>query len=159
MFPARLNYTPDMYPFVLGLHNVLRWLILLSAVYTLVLLIPGLGGGRVWGRRERVAASSFTGLMYLQLLVGLALYIGVSPYMRGILDNFGAALKNAETRFFAVEHVTGMVLAVLLAHLGNVLYGRRSSDQDKFRTATFFFTLSLLCVLALIPWWRPLLRF
>ena len=147
-----------MYPFVLGLHNVLRWLVLLSAIYTLALLIPGLGGRRAWGRRERVAASSFTGLMYLQLVVGLALYIGVSPYMQGILDNFGAALKNAETRFFAVEHVTGMLLAVLFAHLGNVLYRRRETDQGRYRTATLFFSLSLLCVLALIPWWRPLLR-
>jgi hypothetical protein len=147
-----------MYLFVLGLHNVLRWLLLLSAVYTLVLLIPGLGGKRVWGRRERVAASSFTGFMYLQLLVGLSLYIGVSPYMQGILDNFSAALKSSETRFFAVEHVTGMLLAVLFAHLGNVLYRRRESEQGRYRTATLFFSLSLLCVLALIPWWRPLLR-
>lgn len=147
-----------MYPFVLGLHNILRWLVLLSAVYTLALLIPGLGGRRAWGRRERIAASSFTGLMYLQLLVGLSLYIGVSPYMQGILDNFSAALKNSETRFFAVVHVGGMLLAVLFAHLGNVLYRRRETDQGRYRTATLLFGLSLLCVLALIPWWRPLLR-
>ena len=107
---------------------------------------------------RRVAASSFTGLMYLQLIVGLSLYIGVSPYMQGILDNFGAALKNSETRFFAVTHIGGMLLAVLFAHLGNVLYMRRKTDQGKYRTATLFFSLSLLCVLALIPWWRPLLR-
>ena len=147
-----------MYSFVLGLHNILRWLVLLSAIYTLALLIPGLGGRRALGRRERVAASSFTGLMYLQLIVGLSLYIGVSPYMQGILDNFGAALKNSETRFFAVVHVGGMLLAVLFAHLGDVLYRRRNSDKSKYRTATLFFSLSLLCVLALIPWWRPLLR-
>jgi hypothetical protein len=147
-----------MYPFVLGLHNVLRWLVLLSAVYTLALLIPGLNGKRVWGRRERVAASSYTGFMYLQLIIGLALYIGVSPYMRGILDNFGAALKTSQTRFFAVEHVTGMLLAVLFAHLGNLLYRRRDTDQGRYRTATLLFSLSVLCVLALIPWWRPLLR-
>ena len=96
--------------------------------------------------------------MYLQLLVGLALYIGVSPYMQGILDNFGAALKNSETQFFAVTHIGGMLLAVLFAHLGNVLSRRRETDQGRYRTATLFFSLSLLCVLALIPWWRPLLR-
>lgn len=147
-----------MYPFVLGLHNVLRWFVLLSAVYTLALLLPGLGGARAWGQRERVAASSFTGFMYLQLIVGLSLYIGVSPYMRGILDNFGAALKDPQARFFAVEHISGMLLAVLFAHLGNVLYRRRDTDRGRFRTAALFFGLSLLCVLALIPWWRPLLR-
>ena len=122
-----------MYLFVLGLHNVLRWLVLMGAVYLLARLLPGLGRRRPWTRAQSVAASIYTGFMYLQLLVGLALYIG-APYMRSILGNFGAALKGGETRFFAVEHVSGMLLAVL------------------------WFGLSLLCVLALIPWWRPLLR-
>jgi hypothetical protein len=147
-----------MYPFVLGLHNLLRWAVLLAAFALCTVLIPGLSGKRSWSRRTDIVASSYTGLMYLQLLVGLALYIGVSPYMNSILANFGTALKNAETRFFAVEHVTGMLLAVLFAHLGNLLSKRRNTDQAKYRTASLFFGLSLLCVLALIPWWRPLLR-
>jgi hypothetical protein len=147
-----------MYPFVLGLHNLLRWAVLLAALTLCTVLIPGLSGKRPWSRSTDRLASSYTGLMYLQLLVGLALYIGVSPYMNSILGNFGAALKNAETRFFAVEHVTGMLLAVLFAHLGNLLSKRRNTDQAKYRTASLFFGLSLLCVLALIPWWRPLLR-
>lgn len=147
-----------MYPFVLGLHNTLRWGVLLAAVYLLVLVVAGLTRSRVWTRRESVAASIYTGFMYLQLLVGLSLYIGVSPYMQAILDNFGAALKSAETRFFAVEHVTGMLLAVLFAHLGNLLHRRQATDAGKYRVAGLWFGLSLLCVLALIPWWRPLLR-
>ena len=147
-----------MYPFVLGLHNTLRWGVLLVAVYLLVLVVAGLSGRRAWTRRESVAASVYTGFMYLQLLVGLSLYIGVSPYMQAILDNFGAALKSAETRFFAVEHVTGMLLAVLFAHIGNLLHRQQATDAGRYRVAGLWFGLSLLCVLALIPWWRPLLR-
>ncbi|MGY2892087.1 hypothetical protein [Deinococcus sp. UYEF24] len=147
-----------MYPFVLGLHNTLRWGVLLAAVYLLVLVVAGLTGRRAWTRQESVATSIYTGFMYLQLLVGLSLYIGVSPYMQAILDNFGAAIKSAETRFFAVEHVTGMLLAVLFAHLGNLLHRRQATDTGKYRVAGLWFGLSLLCVLALIPWWRPLLR-
>ena len=147
-----------MYPFVLGLHNLLRWGVLLSALYLLIVLLPGLGGTRPWARRQSVAASAYTGFMYLQLLVGLSLYIGGSPYMQAILDNYGAAMKASETRFYAVEHVTGMLLAVLFAHLGNVLHRRQATDRGRYRAAALWFGLSLLCVLALIPWWRPLLR-
>ena len=147
-----------MYPFVLGLHNLLRWGVLLAALALLVLVVSGLIGRRPWSRREDIVTSSYTGLMYLQLLVGLSLYIGVSPYMAAILDNFGAAMKASETRFFAVEHVTGMLLAVLFAHLGNVLHRRQATDRGRYRAAALWFGLSLLCVLALIPWWRPLLR-
>ncbi len=147
-----------MYAFVLGLHNLLRWGVLLSAVMVLALLLPGLTGHRAWTRRESVAASVYTGFMYLQLLVGLSLYIGVSPYMAGILNDFGTALKGSETRFFAAEHVTGMLLAVLFAHLGNVLGRRPADDVRRYRVSALWFGLSLLSVLALIPWWRPLLR-
>ncbi|WP_425147143.1 hypothetical protein [Deinococcus sp.] len=147
-----------MYLVVLTLHNLLRWLVLLGAVYLLARLLPGLSGHRTWTRQDARAAQIYTGLMDTQLLVGLALYLGVSPYMQGILNNFGAALKGSETRFFAVEHVTGMLLAVAFAHAGNVLYKRQASDAGKFRSAALWFGLSLLCVLALIPWWRPLLR-
>ena len=147
-----------MYIFVLGLHNVLRWLVLIGAVYLLARVLPGLRGQRSWTRQEARAAQVFTGLMDTQLLVGLALYIGVSPYMRSILDNFGAAMKGGETRFFAAEHVSSMLLAVLFAHLGNVLSRRQATDLGRYRAAALWFGLSLLCVLALIPWWRPLLR-
>ena len=147
-----------MYPFVLGLHNLLRWGVLLSAVAVLALLLPGLTGRRAWTRRESLAASVYSGLMYLQLFVGLALYLGVSPYMAGILNDFGTALKGSETRFFAAEHVTGMLLAVLFAHLGNVLGQRPLEDARKYRVSALWFGLSLLSVLTLIPWWRPLLR-
>ena len=154
-----LIYTFPMYTLTLILHNLLRWLVMAGAAYLLVRVLPGLGGKRTWTRQETRAAQLYTGLMDAQLLVGLALYLGVSPYLRGILDNFGAALKTSESRFFAVEHVSGMLnLAVAFAHLGNVLYKRRASDQAKYRTAALFFGLSLLGVLALIPWWRPLLR-
>ena len=147
-----------MYPFVLGLHNTLRWGVLLAAAYLLVLVVAGLTGRRSWTRRESVAASVYTSFMYLQLLIGLSLYIGVSPYMQAILDHFGEAMNSGETRFFAVEHVTGMLLAVLFAHLGNLLYRRQATDAGRYRVAGLWFGLSLLCVLALIPWWRPLLR-
>ena len=147
-----------MYPFVLGLHNFTRWLVILGAVYLLARVLPGLRGNRTWTRQEGRAAQIFTGLMDTQLLVGLALYLGVSPYMKSVLDNFGAAMKGSETRFFAVEHVTGMLLSVSLAHVGNVLWKRQTTDVGKFRSAALWFGLSLLCLLAFIPWWRPLLR-
>ena len=147
-----------MYPFVLGLHNFTRWGVLLAALVLLGLLIAGLVGHRPWTRRETLAASIYTGVMNLQLLLGLALYIGVSPYMQGILNNFGAALKSAETRFFAVEHVVGMVLAVAFAHLGQALSRRQPDEQRRFRGALLWYGLSVVCVVALIPWWRPLLR-
>ncbi|MFC4453313.1 hypothetical protein [Deinococcus sonorensis] len=147
-----------MYLFVLSLHNVLRWAVLIAAVYALARTLPGVGGGRAWTGREAVAARVYTSLTHLQLVVGLALYLGLSPYMRTVLDNFGAAMKQDQSRFFAVEHSTGMIVAVVFATLGSSLSRRASGDQRKYRVASLWFGLSLLVMLLLIPWWRPLLR-
>lgn len=147
-----------MYLLTLSLHNVLRWAVLIAAVLVLVQTLPGWSGRKAWTPADRRAGAVFTGLMDLQLLVGLALYLGVSPLMRTVLGNFGAALKNSEGRFFAVEHITVMLLAVVFAHLGGVLSRNAATDQAKFRRAAVWYGLSLVAMLALIPWWRPLLR-
>lgn len=147
-----------MYLLTLSLHNTLRWAVLIAAVYVLVRMLLGWSGRRAWTPADRRAGATFTGLMDLQLLVGLALYLGVSPLMQTILANFGAALRNTEQRFFAVEHIAVMLLAVVFAHVGSVLSRNAATDRAKFRTASLWYGLSLVAMLALIPWWRPLLR-
>jgi hypothetical protein len=147
-----------MYPVALSLHNVLRWLVLIGGVYALATILPGWNGARAWGATQSRAARIYVSLMHLQLVVGLLLYLGLSPLMRAVLDNFGAALKNGQARFFAVEHASGMIVAVVFATLGSALARRRPDDRGKYRAAGLWFTLSLLTLLLLIPWWRPLLR-
>jgi magnesium-transporting ATPase (P-type) len=147
-----------MYLLTLSLHNVLRWAVLVAAVYVLIRTLPGWSGRKAWTPADRRAGAIFTGFMDLQLLVGLALYLGVSPLMQGILSNFGAAMQDNGQRFFAVEHIAVMLLAVVFAHVGSVLSRNALSDAAKFRTASLWYGLSLIAMLALIPWWRPLLR-
>jgi hypothetical protein len=52
-----------------------------------------------------------------------------------------------------------MFLALVCAHVGGVLARKGKTDLKKYRGATIAFGLSILLVLAGIPWWRPLLRF
>ncbi len=78
---------------------------------------------------------------------------------RAALANMGEAMKQAEPRFFAVEHTTLMFLAVVCAHVGGALSRKGRTDQMKYRGAAIAFTLSLLLMLGGIPWWRPLFRF
>jgi hypothetical protein len=94
----------------------------------------------------------------LQLLVGLILYFAVSPLTRMAFQNMAVAMKDHELRFFSVEHTTYMLIAVILAHVGAVMSRRAATDRAKYRAATIAYAISLLVMLAGIPWWRPLLR-
>ena len=148
-----------MYLFTLGLHNILRWVIVGLAIYTLYRGLRGWRGGVTFEEADRKAGVFFTIAMDIQLLLGLLLYFVFSPLTKMALSDFGAAMNNGELRFFAMDHVLTMVIAIVFAHIGSAAGKKDLPDQDKFRRATIFFVLALLAVLLGMPWMRPLLPF
>ena len=107
---------------------------------------------------------AFVSALDLQLLLGLLLYLVISPSMAEIRANFGAAMKDPVARFWAVEHITSMLVAVVLVHVGRVL-GRKAATPDSRRMKLFIcFGIATVLMLLAIPWpgmraGRPLLRF
>ena len=107
-----------MYTGLLHLHNSLRWLILLLALITLLKYFMGWFSQKSWRKSDNILSIVFTSVMDLQLLTGLVLYFFVSPITQAAFQDFGAAMKNADLRFYAVEHFLMMLIAVVLVHIG-----------------------------------------
>ena len=145
-----------MYDLLRGLHNLLRWVVLGGGIYALVMAYRGLFAGAMWSNQNRVSGLVFTSALNTQLLVGLVLYV-VSPLTRAALQNMGAAMQNENLRFFAVEHSVTMILAVVVAQLGFSMAKRAARDAVKYRWSAAAYTVALLLVLSMIPWWRPFL--
>jgi hypothetical protein len=143
-----------MYTGFLHLHDTLRWLLLLSLVTTLVKYLMGWLGNQRWNKADNLMGVIFTSLMDLQLLAGLVLYFFLSPITKLALSDFGAAMKNADLRFYAVEHFLMMLVAVVLVHIGRAKSKKATSDVSKFKTAILFYSLALVIMLAAIPWNR-----
>ncbi len=143
-----------MYTGFLHLHDTLRWLLLLSLVTTLVKYLIGWLGNQSWKKTDNLMGIVFTSLMDLQLLVGLVLYFFLSPITKLALNDFGAAMKNADLRFYAVEHLSMMLIAVILVHIGRAKSKKVIADASKFKIATIFYGLALVVMLAAIPWGR-----
>lgn len=142
-----------MYPLVLLIHSWLRWAVLAAG------LAAALGGRS----REDAAGKWFIIFLDLQILIGLLLYFVLSPFTTGALSNFGEAMGNSQLRFFAVEHVFGMVIGTALAHVGRKKV-RAAPIERRGRLALIFYGLALVAILASIPWpgmpaGRPLFRF
>jgi heme A synthase len=148
-----------MYQFTLAAHNIMRWVVVLLAIYALVRIYMGLFGKKDWGEADRKALSYFAIGMDIQLLLGLLLYFVVSPLMASIRSNFGAAMSDSNLRFFAVEHLMLMLVALVLAHVAVVMARRATTSTAKFRQAAIWLTLSVLAVLVAIPWQRPLIPY
>lgn len=143
-----------MYTGFLHLHDVLRWLVLVSLAVTLGKYLAGWFGNQPWKKADNILGIVFTSLMDLQLLTGLVLYFFLSPVTKLAMSDFGAAMKNADLRFYAVEHFAMMLIAVVLVHIGRAKSKKAKTDQGKFKIASIFFLIALVIMIAAIPWSR-----
>jgi hypothetical protein len=141
-----------MYNAVLSIHNVLRWLVVIAAVVTLVRMYTGWFGKKKWTPADDRVGVIFTSLLDLQLLVGLVLYFFLSPTTTSALRDFGSAMNAPLERYFAVEHSVGMVMAIVLAHVGRSLAKKVPADVNKFSRSAIWFTLAVIVLLVSIPW-------
>jgi hypothetical protein len=152
-----------MYGTVLLLHSLVRWLVLLTGLLAVLRGISGWRSRRTWTIPDERAGFWFITTLDLQFVLGLLLYVALSPITHAAFQDFGAAMQDKVARFWAVEHITGMVIAITLAHIGRARIHRSGNDQRRHKLAVIFFTLALLVILASIPWpalphGRPLFR-
>jgi hypothetical protein len=142
-----------MYGIVLIIHSWLRWAVIAA----------GIAAVARGGARDSSTGRWFTILLDVQMLIGLLLYFVLSPFTKAALGDFGGAMGNSQLRFFAVEHVFGMVIAIALAHIGAAKI-KKAPAERRGRLAMIFYGLALIAILASIPWpgmpaGRPLFRF
>ncbi len=145
-----------MYATILAFHNILRWVVLIGGLLAIGSALLGWQRKKTWTAVDSQFGLIFTIGMDVQLLLGLLLYFVLSPITQHAFANFAQVMRNANDRFFAVEHISIMVIAVVLAHVGRARSKKATTDVGKHKTAAIFFILALVAVLAGIPWQRPL---
>jgi uncharacterized membrane protein YbhN (UPF0104 family) len=139
-----------MYTTVLLLHSWIRWIALVACVgVTLAALRGKVEGDKSIADRWGLVAMT---ALDLQMLLGLVLYLGLSPTMREILNHFGEAMKRADTRFWAVEHIASMFVAIVLAHVARVLARKAATPAAKRTRLLVCFGIATLLLLVGMPW-------
>ena len=148
-----------MYGFLVDVHNIVRWAVVVLGLIAVVRAFWGWLGKREWTEAERKIGIFFTSAVDVQLLLGVILYFGFSNWaLKAILDKGMAfVMGEAQYRFFAIEHAFLMLLGVVFAHLGSMLPKKADESASKYKRAALWFTLALLVILAGVPWTtRPL---
>jgi hypothetical protein len=140
-----------MYSTTLLLHSWLRWAVIIAGLIAIVRGMGGWSGVKAWTRADDRAGFWFILTLDVQLVLGLLLYVVLSPITSVAFADFGEAMRNSILRFWAVEHTFGMIVGVVLAHVGRVRT-RKVPDARKHRTAVIFYGLALLIILVSIPW-------
>ena len=151
-----------MYTLALLIHSWLRWVALVAAVGAIATTAADrsttlrTSRADLWGLALMITLD-------LQMLLGLLLYLVLSPFTTEALSDFGAAMKNPALRFFAVEHVALMFAAVVLVHVGRVMARKAATADAKRSRLLICVVLATIAMLFAIPWpgmssGRPLFR-
>jgi hypothetical protein len=143
-----------MYSAFLTLHSWNRWLVLLALLLALGLAYRGWLGGHAYRVLDRRVGAVLAGLLHLQLLLGLTLYFGLSPWTRQAAANRSVAWHDATLRFWSVTHISLMLTAIVVAQIGQSIAKRAATDAARHRWAALSYSLALGLILLGIPWFR-----
>jgi hypothetical protein len=142
---------------VLGIHNIVRWAVVLTALFAIFRMTRGLIAKTAWGKADRLAGLFFTIALDLQMLLGLMLYFIFSPAVKTFMSNFSTAIQNQALRYWGFDHIGLMLAAVVFAHVGSAASKKELPDQNKFKRGALFYLISIVLILLGMPWFRPLL--
>ncbi len=151
-----------MYTAILVLHSLLRWVVIIAALLALARAWSGWLGKKEWKSPDEKAGLIYSISLDLQVLLGLLLYIFLSPLVRGAFSDFGTAMANPVQRFWLVEHITLMLAALVLVHIGRAKAKKVGEAAAKHRASAVYYSIGTLLLLVGIPWpflsyGRPLL--
>ena len=140
-----------MYDVVLLLHSYVRWFVILAGLLSGVTALTGWLGQRTWRSSDEQRHQGFIMALDVQLLIGLVLYVFLSPTAKAAFADWGPSMKDSVLRFWGLEHAATMILAVGAAHAGKAISGRRRGSERHAPMAIGVIVFFLF-VLAAFPW-------
>lgn len=148
-----------MYLLLLRLHGAWRWAVIVGGAVVLLALLWGLVRRQPWAPRGALLNKLFLRAVDVQVLLGAALYLVVSPLTTIALNTGGAAPAGSDVEFFGVRHGSVMAAAFIGMHVaGGVLKRKRWSDSARYAIALACYSIIYLVMFSMVPWWRPWLR-
>lgn len=124
-------------------HSGLRWVVLIL----MVLAIANSLISRTYEKKHKMINLFAMISLHIQLLIGFILYF-ISPRVQF----FDGWMKDASYRFYGMEHLVGMIVAIGLVTIGRKIAEKQVADSDKHKKIRIFYTIALVIIIASIPW-------
>jgi hypothetical protein len=142
-----------MYEIFQLIHKVLFFEVMVLGLVVIVRAAMGLISKTPFSETDRKLGLFFLISNHIQLLIGLVLYVFLSPFGLKAFTEFGSeVMKIAEYRKIAVEHILTNVIAIALITVGYSKNKRATDALVRHKNALIFFGLGLVLLLSRIPW-------
>jgi hypothetical protein len=130
---------------LLHTHSAIRYLVLILLVVVIVKSFLGWIGKKPFTSLDNKLSLFLSSFTHLQLLVGLVLYF-VSP--RVIFS--AETMANKALRYWAVEHIVGMLIAVVLITVARASAKRLTDDTAKHKRLFILNALAAVIVIVIL---------
>ncbi len=124
-------------------HSGLRWI----ALILLLLAIYNAFTVKNYEKKHRLVNMFAMISLHTQLLIGLALY-----FTSAKVQFTEGWMKVALYRFYGMEHLMGMIIAIVLVTIGHSKSKKATESAAKFKAIKLWYVLALILILAFIPW-------
>ena len=114
------------------IHSFVRWLIVIVGIVALVKFAIGLARKGAWDKMDRGLSSGFSGLMDLQVTLGLLYFL---------ITGFG----NVGFPMFRIEHMVTMLLAAVAGH-APAMFKKKAWNQYAVALGAIIVSLILVYV-------------
>ena len=143
-----------MYEIFQLIHKALFFVVMILGLAVLAKAAMGLSGKTTFAETDRKLGLFFLISNHTQLLIGLFLYLFLSPFGLNAITGLGMSevMKNPEYRQIAVEHVTTNIIAIILITIGYSKNKRAIDSAVRHKNALIFYGLGLVLLLSRIPW-------
>jgi heme A synthase len=122
-------------------HSGLRWVVLVLLIAAIVHAFMKKDVGLDNQNRKLAMFAMIS--VHVQLLIGLVLYF-ISPKVQ-----FGGEMmSNTVVRFYTVEHLLGMLLAIAVITIGY----SKGKKTESFKPILIYYLIGLVLILVSIPW-------
>lgn len=139
-----------MYEYLLIAHNWLRWIILILLI---VNIARHLGSpNKPWTKTDNSLGLILMICAHITLLIGLYQWFFGNLGIKLFQQYGGAVMKDNAMRFWAVEHITGMLIAIILITIGKGVGRKAIPNAVKHKRALALFSIALVVILLAAPW-------
>ncbi len=126
-------------------HSLIRYFVLIFLVIVVVRSYMGWTKKKGFTSMDDKSGLWLLMLTHTQFILGLLLYF-VSPFVKFE----GATMKDATLRYWTVEHVAMMLIAVALITVGRVTARKMGDENGKHKRMFIFCAIALVIILAAI---------
>jgi hypothetical protein len=140
-----------MYAGLLGLHSLLRWLLIIFLVVNIIRVNVEAdedfdGVDKKWSLRLLITA-------HINLLIGIYQYFS-DRLPKVMIEHFtmGDIMKRADLRFWLIEHPTTMIISITLITIAHMKSKKTGNALKKHRLMSWLYILALIIMIAGIPW-------